>query len=187
MGLFGCATIRSLRQTSLTMAGGSCLMEVAPSSTTAVQTVPIKKEEANEAVEIPEGLDQPRPVSPIVISVGELRTPSGDELNPMPPRAAITAGGGEANAHIAWSASGAYLAVKDEPESVARRLRFAIQRSGMNLVERNDDGSHRFEYRHARTPVEKGFFEKMLFWKNDMGPDYSGAYRLRLQPDGKLG
>ena len=135
-------------------------------------------------LQLPEGLDNPRPVSPVVIGVEEIRAPSGDELNPLPPRAAITAGGGDANAYLAWSASGAYLAVKDSPESVARRLRFAIQRSGMNLVEMNDDGAHKFEYRHVQVPVEKGFFEKMLFWRDNLGPDYSGAYRTRIQADG---
>ena len=140
--------------------------------------------EEGEALQVPEGLDAPRAVAPVVIGVQEMRLPTGDELNPLPPRAASTAGGGDANAYIAWSASGAYLAVKDSQESVARRLRFAIQRSGMNLTERSDDGAHKFEYRHVRIPQEKSFFEKMAFWKENLGPDYSGSYRVRLQPDG---
>ncbi len=135
-------------------------------------------------LEMPEGLDKPRQVSSIMIGAGDMRTPSDDELNPLPPRAAITAGGGDANAYLAWSASGAYLAVKDSPQSVIRRLRFAIQRSGMNLVEKSDDGAHKFEYRHLRTAPEKGFFEKFLFWRNDLGPDYSGTYQLQIQADG---
>ena len=52
------------------------------------------------------------------------------------------------------------------------------------LVEMNDDGAHKFEYRHVQVPVEKGFFEKMLFWRDNLGPDYSGAYRTRIQADG---
>jgi len=135
-------------------------------------------------LEIPTGLDKPRQVASITIGGGILRSPTDDELNPLPPRAAVTAGGGDANAYLAWSATGAYLAVKDSPESVARRLRFAIQRSGMNLVERSDDGAHKFEYQHLRTAPEKGFFEKMLFWRNDLGPDYSGTYLVRIQADG---
>jgi uncharacterized lipoprotein len=135
-------------------------------------------------LELPEGLDAPRAVSPVVIGTQEMRAPSGDELNPLPPRTANTGGGSDANAYLAWSASGAYLAVKDSPESVARRVRFAIQRSGMHLLERSDLGAHRFEYRHVRVPQEKGFFQKFLFWRNDLGPDYSGSYQVRLEADG---
>ena len=134
---------------------------------------------------IPEGLDQPRPVNPVTIRVEEMRSPSGDELNPLPPRAASTAGGGDANAYLAWSAAGAYLAVKDTPESVSRRLRFAIERSGMKLLERDDNAGHLFEYVHTQQPVEKGFFAKMLFWREEYGPNYSGSYRVRLEGDGK--
>lgn len=135
-------------------------------------------------LQVPEDLDAPRPVNAVVIGVEGIRAPSGDELNPMPPRAAVTAGGGDTNAYLAWSAAGAYLAVKDSNESVARRLRFAIQRSGMNLLEIHPQGAHRFEYRHVRAPVEKGFFEKFLFWRDNLGPDYSGTYRVRMEDDG---
>ena len=141
--------------------------------------------EEGKALQVPEDLDAPRPVSPIVIGIQEMRTPTGDELKPLPPRAASTAGGGDANAYIAWSASGAYLAVKDTPDSVARRLRYAIERSGMNLTRRSDEGAHRFEYRHTRMPVEQSFFERLAFWRDNLGPDYSGAYEVSLQPDGQ--
>jgi uncharacterized lipoprotein len=136
-----------------------------------------------QALQLPEGLNAPRQVSPVVIGIQEMRLPTGDELNPLPPRAASTAGGGDANAYLAWSASGAYLAVKDSTESVARRLRFAIERSGMNLTENNNEGSHRFEYRHTRVPQEKTFFGKMAFWRDNLGPDYSGSYKVRLESD----
>ncbi len=141
--------------------------------------------EDGHPLQVPEGLDTPRPVTPIVIRIADMRTPSGDELNPLPPRAASTAGGGEANAYIAWSAAGAYLAVKDSPKSVSRRLRFAIQRSGMNLVQRDDEAGHQFEYVHVQQPMEKSFWGKMKFWSEEYGPNYSGTYRLRLEPDGE--
>jgi uncharacterized lipoprotein len=141
--------------------------------------------EEGKPLQVPPGLDQPRPLRPVVIGVEEMRKPNLDELNPLPPRAAVTAGGGEANAYLAWSASGAYLAVKDTPRSVGRRLRYAIQRSGMNLQEISDQGAHRFDYQHVREPRERGFFEKMMFWRESLGPDYSGTYVVRLQEDGK--
>lgn len=136
-----------------------------------------------QPLQVPEDLDEPRQVSPILIRVEPMEIPSVDQIDFMPPRAAVTAGGGDANAYIAWSSSGAYLAVKDDPESVMRRLRFAIPRTGMELVERNDETGHVFSYRHVRLPREKGFFGKLLFWREDYGPDYSGTYRVRLQED----
>lgn len=136
-----------------------------------------------EPLQVPEDLDAPRPVTPVVIRITDMPKPTGDQLDFQPPRVAVTAGGGDTNAYMAWSSSGAYLAVRDTPESVARRLRFAIQRSGMNLVERNDEGGHVFEYRHVRLPPEKSFFQKVLFWRDVESPDYSGTYQLRLQPD----
>ena len=141
--------------------------------------------EEGKPLVVPEGLDAPQPNNPVTIRIEEMRNPSGDELNPMPPRAASTAGGGEANAYIAWSAAGAYLAVIDTPDSVSRRLRFAIERSGMNLLQRDDNLGHVFEYVHVQQPIEKGFFGKMLFWREDFGPNYSGTYRVRLELDGK--
>ncbi|MFT5138708.1 MAG: putative lipoprotein [Lysobacterales bacterium] len=140
--------------------------------------------EDGEPLVLPEGLDTPRPVTPIVIRIAEMRTPSGDELNPLPPRAATTAGGGEANTFIAWSASGAYLAVNDTPESVSRRMRFTIERSGMNLLERDDENGHQFEYFQQPQVLEKSFWGKIKFWSKDYAPNYSGSYRLRLEPDG---
>lgn len=138
-----------------------------------------------QALKVPEGLDEPRKVSPVVIRIDNMRMPTGDELRPLPPHAAITAGGGKANAYMAWSAAGAYLAVKDTPESVSRRLRLAIERSGMTLLRQDENGAHQFEYVHQRVPQEKSFFQKILFWRGDESPDYSGTYQLMLEPAGE--
>ena len=140
--------------------------------------------EEGRPLQLPEGFDKPQPVNPIVINIAEMRTPTGDELSAMPPRAATTAGGGDANAYIAWSANGAFLAVKDSPQSVSRRLRFAIQRSGMNLVQRDDEGGHQFEYFQPLQPMEKSFWGKVMFWRQEYMANYSGAYKLRLEADG---
>ena len=132
-------------------------------------------------LQVPEDLDQVQAVRPIVISSQELRLPAGDELNPGPPRVAAT-GGGDTNAFMAWSATGVYLKVNDTPDSVARRLGFVIERSGMQVIEQSADGRHRFEYQHPYVD-ERGFFSKMLFWRDDQGPNYSGAYQTRLEAD----
>jgi uncharacterized lipoprotein len=140
--------------------------------------------EEGAPLKVPEDLDAVRPVRPIMISVGEMRMPAGDELNPGPPRAAVTAGGGEANAYLAWSAAGVYLKVDDTPDSVTRRLGIAIERTGMNVLELGDQGQHRFEYAHT-LPDDRGFFERILFWRNDELPNYSGTYETRLEADGE--
>lgn len=132
---------------------------------------------------VPEDLDDPTGVAPIVISVPQMRMPAGDELEPMPPRVVATAGKEDANAHLAWSAEGAYLKVKDSPDSVGRRLRFAIERGGMTMLKSDESGSHKFHYKQV-APPEEGFFSNMAFWRNQPA-DYSGTFMTLLKPDGQ--
>lgn len=133
-------------------------------------------------LQVPEDLDPPRYITPIVIMAPEMRTPSGDELNPAPPRVANTGGGGDSNAWMAWSAQGVYLLVRDTPESVSRRLRFAIERSGMDMMERGENGDYRFDYMHLQYD-DRSFWKKLKFWDNSLGPNYSGVYRTRVEAD----
>ena len=135
-------------------------------------------------LEVPEGLDTPSRSTALMMPGTGLRTPSVDEAEPRPPRVvAATAGAQQTSTRLNWSAAGPYLLVEDTPEGVARRLRFAIQRSGMQLVEQNTAGNHLFDYYHQ--PVDDdGFFESMMFWLNDEAPNFSGSYRVRLSPDG---
>lgn len=138
-------------------------------------------------LKIPEGLDNPTGPSPTIISVPEMRLPAGDELEPAPPRVVSTAGKQDANAYIAWSAQGAYLMVKDTPDSVANRLRYAIENSGMTMLKMDDSGAHKFHY--TQKPPEsnnEGFFGRMAFWRDR--PEYinfSGTFMTSLRPDGQ--
>lgn len=132
---------------------------------------------------IPEGLDDPTGTTPVIISVPQMRMPAGDELEPMPPRVVSTAGKQDSNAYLAWSAEGAYLMVKDTPDSVARRLRFAIERSGMTMLQRDDTGAHKFHYKQP-APPDEGFFSSMAFWRSEAF-DYSGTFMTRLKADGE--
>jgi len=133
-------------------------------------------------IQVPEGLDDPVGARPVVITVPMMRMPSGDELEPMPPLVVSTAGNQDANAYMAWSAEGAYLRVKDVPDSVARRLRFAVTNSGMTMLDRNDTGSHKFHYTQVH-PEDEGFFSSIAFWR-DSPVDYSGTFMFKLVPDG---
>lgn len=135
------------------------------------------------ALKIPEGLDTPAGHRPVVISILDMRLPAGEELKPLPPRVVSTSGTRDSNTYMGWSAEGVYLFVKDTPESVTRRLRFAIERSGMNLQQKSEVGAHQFEYYHVRIN-EEGFFKRMLFWR-DGPPDYSGTYVTGLTAEGE--
>jgi len=137
-----------------------------------------------EPLRIPEGLDTPSTPQQVVISVPRLRMPAGDELEPMPPRVVATAGKHDTNTFMAWSAEGVYLMVKDSPASVARRLRFAIERSGMNMLERNESGAHKFHYTQQDQLTDDGFFSSLAFWR-DKSFDYSGVFMTRLEADGE--
>lgn len=140
-----------------------------------------------EPLKIPPGLDRPTSASPILISVPEMRMPTGDELEPAPPRVVSTAGQKDRNAYIAWSAEGAYLLVKDEPESVVRRLRAAIENSGMSMLEVSESGAHKFHYTQA-PPVsaDEGFFSSMAFWRDRPEyVNYSGTFMTNLRDDGQ--
>ena len=137
-----------------------------------------------DILKIPEGLDDPRGARQVVISVPLLRMPSGDELEPMPPRVVSTAGKEDANAYMAWSAEGVYLLVKDSPENVALRLRFIIDRAGMTMLNKDDEtGAHKFHYSQAKTNDTSGFFSRMAFWRSDPF-DYSGTFMTNIAADG---
>lgn len=156
------------------LAGCSWFGKGEPEYLASVEIAPLK---------IPVGLDSPSGLRPVVISVSKLRMPAGDELEPMPPRVVRTAGRQDTNTYMAWSAEGVYLLVKDTPESVARRLRYAIERSGMNLLHKDPAGGHQFHYRQVHAK-ETGFFRKIMFWRD--GPvDHSGTYQTDLEADGK--
>jgi uncharacterized lipoprotein len=113
-----------------------------------------------------------------------MRMPSGDELNPGPPRVVSTGGNADSNAWMSWSAQGVFLKVRDTEDSVQRRLRFAIERSGMKLLNEAGDGSYRFEYYHVRAD-DRSFWQKMMFWRGGAGPNYSGIYRTQVVADGE--
>jgi uncharacterized lipoprotein len=136
-----------------------------------------------EPLKIPEGLDKPAGDTQVVISMPGMRMPAGDELEPEPPRVASTAGKQESGAYMAWSADGVYLLVKDTPDSVARRLRFAIENSGMTMLKRDDSGSHKFHYKQ-NMQSDEGFFSNMAFWR-DRPLDFSGTFMTSVSADGK--
>lgn len=141
-----------------------------------------------EPLKIPPGMYDPTGPSPVLISVPEMRMPAGDELSPAPPRVVSTAGRNDTNAYLAWSAQGAYLLVKDTPDSVARRLKYAIENSGMTIlqVDASGQGAHKFHYKQVHTETEEGFFSRMAFWRDSPDViDFSGTFMTSLRGDGQ--
>lgn len=131
---------------------------------------------------IPEGLDTPTTSSALTIEHQPLPLPT-TEMNTMPPRVLANQSDDDGNSIMRWSSEGVYILVDDTPESVERRLEFVIERSGMELLGQGGDGGYRFYYEDVRPNLDKGFFEKMAFWRDDP-PDYSGSYLTLSQPDG---
>ena len=159
------------------ISGCSSFRNQEPEYLSSVEVAPLK---------VPPGLNNPTGPSPTIISVPQMRMPAGDELEPAPPRVVSTAGKQDANAYIAWSAEGAYLMVKDTPDSVARRLRYAIDNSGMTMLKMSDSGAHKFHYTQMHAETEEGFFSRMAFWRDRPEYiDFSGTFMTSLRADGQ--
>ena len=139
-----------------------------------------------DLLRIPPGMDDPTGPSPVLISVPQMRRPSGDELSPGPPRVVSTAGKQDTNSYLAWSAEGAYLMVRDPPDSVARRLRYAIENSGMTMLRMDPSGAHKFHYTQVHQQTDEGFFSRMAFWRDRPDfIDFSGTFMTSLRADGQ--
>ena len=136
-----------------------------------------------EPLKVPPGLSQPSSSEQVTISAPDMRMPAGDELEPLPPRVVSTAGKGDRNAYMAWSAQGVYLLVKDSPADVARKLRNIIESNGMTMLEPDDAGSHKFHYKQTMD-TDQGFFSDMAFWRAKPF-DYSGTFMTSLRADGQ--
>jgi len=159
------------------LSGCSSFGNEEPEYLSSVEVAPLK---------IPPGMDNPTGPSPMLITVPEMRMPAGDELGPGPPRVVSTAGKQDANAYLAWSPQGAFLLVKDTPESVARRLRSVIENSGMQLLQTDETGAHKFHYTQPQPVDEEGFFSRMAFWRSRPEYiDFSGTFMTSLKPDGQ--
>lgn len=134
------------------------------------------------SLQIPEGLSRPASNAALVILAPPAPLPER-ELQSLPPRVSSTSTGKSSNATLRWGAEGAYLLVDDSVDSVQRRLGFVIRRSGMAMQELGER-EYRVEYFHQPQEQDEGFFKKLAFWR-DGPPNYSGAYRLTVRPDGE--
>ena len=130
---------------------------------------------------VPAGLDQPVSTGALVINIPQAPLPKS-EMVTVPPRVASDVGNKNENTILKWSSEGAYLWVKDSPESVQRRLGFVIDRATTMVRKAPAGDALAFDYRHEHEGEEKGFFGRMAFWRDD-GPDYSGSYQVVIEAD----
>ena len=132
-------------------------------------------------LEIPDNLDRPTSATALTVDRRYMPLPER-ELSPIPPRV-LANQKDNSSTSLRWSADGVYILVEDSPDSVQRRLRYVIERSGMDLHSPTSDGNHRFGYHHVPVEIDEGFFAKMAFWRDD-APNYSGDYETVPQADG---
>ncbi len=148
------------------------------------QPIYVASEEVS-SIRIPDGLSEPN-VRPTYRIPGyflpEMAAAGGEA---RPPRVLPSAEAEASRSHIRFGPSGLFLAVEDEPESVWRRLSFALNRGGMS-VRRVDESSRRFHFSFVHDPIEvnRTGLARLAIWRGTELMDYSGQYRAEVQPDG---
>src|SRR5699024_9893615 len=100
---------------------------------------------------------------------------TGNEM--LPPTVQPSEVAEHSRSQIRFGRSGLYLAIQDEPDSVWRRLGFALNRGGMRRKSSNDDGlEYVFHLDHEPVEAEKSGFSRLLSWRKAELIKYSGRY-----------
>lgn len=141
-----------------------------------------------EPIRVPPGLTQPEPRSTFDVpgySLPELAARGNEEL---PPRVMPSAEAERSRSHIRFGPTGLYLEVRDEADSVWRRLGFTLNRAGMNVRE-IDEQARRYRFHFDDDPVvaQRSGLSRIAFWRGNEVIDFSGIYlvEVRSQDEGK--
>jgi uncharacterized lipoprotein len=136
-------------------------------------------------IRAPEGLSEPRIRGTYQVPGTFLPQLAAAGNEARPPRVLTSAEAEASRSHIRFGPTGLYLEVDDEADSVWRRLGFTLNRSGMSVRE-VDESSRYFEFRFDHDPIyiERGRIARLAFWRSGEVLDYSGNYRVEVQPDG---
>jgi uncharacterized lipoprotein len=107
----------------------------------------------------------------------------GDEARP--PRVLTSAEAERSSSHIRFGPTGLYLRVEDEPDSVWRRLSFALNRGGMS-VRAVDEPARRYRVRYDHDPIhiDRTGLARFAFWRRNETLNYSGEYLFEVHTDG---
>ena len=134
-----------------------------------------------EPLEVPDDLDRPDASSELTIQSGDQPPVSRPLEQTAPPRVLGYSADPDAINRLSYGIEGLYLQLDDTVASTYRRLGLAINRSNIEMLdEAPDEGYYLIRYRGAAP--EEGFFEKMLFWR-DNGNPANGDYRLQVRPN----
>jgi len=132
-----------------------------------------------DEIEVPADLSQPQ--VGVVYNVPGYSLPelaaTGNEM--LPPTVQPSEVAEHSRSQIRFGRSGLYLAIQDEPDSVWRRLGFALNRGDMRLESSNEDGfEYVFHLDHEPVESEKSGFSRLFFWRKAELINYSGRYRI---------
>ncbi|MBE9547788.1 MAG: outer membrane protein assembly factor BamC [Proteobacteria bacterium] len=139
-------------------------------------------------LDVPADLDPPRTDTAVnpAIAANELPPVTSEPESTLPPLVLSSGQLENSNVTIGYSAHGTYLVMEDTLASSWRRVGLSLSRIGLTNVETNEaDLTYDFDYFHERLYYKKTTWEKMKFWQDNRGPDYSGRYRLQLKDEGK--
>jgi uncharacterized lipoprotein len=148
------------------------------------QPIYIDSEEL-DPIEAPPGLSQPPSRSTFEVP-GYFLPELAAQGSQRPPRVQPSAEAERSRSHIRFGGAGLFLEVQDEPESVWRRLGFALNRDGMR-VEEVDDSQQRYRFRFTHEPIEieRTGLSRLAFWRSREVNDYSGVYRIKVREGGE--
>ena len=137
-----------------------------------------------DPIEAPPGLTQPQVRSTFEVpgySLPELAA-RGNEARP--PNVQPSAEAERSRSQIRFGATGLYLEVQDEPDSVWRRLGFTLNRDGMSVNEIDEsDRRYRFRLSHEPIEVERTGLSRLAFWRSAEVSDFSGNYKIEVRED----
>jgi len=142
-----------------------------------------------EPLRLPENLDRPATGTALYVPGVSAPELAGLRNAAKPPLVLSSEEASASGISIGYGDGALYMLIEDSPASVHRRLGFALNRGHMRLREQQPPGlAYDFFYRQPEESKPKqGFFgglwDVMTFWSSDEEIDYSGNYRVSIQPD----
>ena len=139
-----------------------------------------------QPIQVPPELDQPETDAALRIPGESAPQLAGLREGATPPQVLSSEeSSASSSVRYGFQTGALYLLIEDRPGSVWRRLGFTLNRRDMTLQAR-DESARTYEFRYTQPSLSDdggGFWDTVLFWRGSDQEDYSGTYRVRLQPD----
>ncbi len=137
-----------------------------------------------DPIEAPPGLTQPQVRSTFEVPGYFLPELAARGNEARPPNVQPSAEAERSRSQIRFGATGLYLEVEDEPDSVWRRLGFTLNRSGMRVNEIDESDRHyRFRLSHEPIEAERTGLSRLAFWRSGETMDFSGNYKVEVREE----